>query len=116
VFCLFFGWCSVFGLRQGERDCGAGRVKACRWVLVGSVSIGKVTWVPVNRTWFAAQGGEVVQQAAEAAVEVPGWVVLAGGFGLGGRGAAGLGDRVVRGGRVLVGEGERGQGPGAGAR
>ena len=26
--------------------------KACRWALVGSVSIGMVTWVPVNRTWL----------------------------------------------------------------
>src|SRR6266581_4549664 len=25
---------------------------ACRWALVGSVSIGMVTWVPVNRTWL----------------------------------------------------------------
>ena len=28
------------------------RVKASRWVLVGSVSIGTVTRVPVNRTWL----------------------------------------------------------------
>ena len=26
--------------------------KACRWMLVGSVSIGMVTWVPVYRTWL----------------------------------------------------------------
>ena len=26
--------------------------KACRWALVGSVSIGMVTWVPVYRTWL----------------------------------------------------------------
>ena len=26
--------------------------KGCRWVLVGSVSIGMVTWVPVYRTWL----------------------------------------------------------------
>jgi hypothetical protein len=26
--------------------------KACRWVLVGSVSIAMVTWVPVYRTWL----------------------------------------------------------------
>jgi hypothetical protein len=26
--------------------------KACRWVLVGSVSISMVTWVPVYRTWL----------------------------------------------------------------
>ena len=28
------------------------RSKAWRWVLVGSVSIGMVTWVPVYRTWL----------------------------------------------------------------
>jgi hypothetical protein len=28
------------------------RLKAWRWVLVGSVSIGMVTWVPVYRTWL----------------------------------------------------------------
>jgi len=28
------------------------RMKASRWVLVGSVSIAVVTWVPVNRTWL----------------------------------------------------------------
>jgi len=26
--------------------------KACRWVLVASVSVGMVTWVPVYRTWL----------------------------------------------------------------
>ena len=26
--------------------------KACRWTLVGSVSIGMVTWVPVYWTWL----------------------------------------------------------------
>jgi hypothetical protein len=26
--------------------------KACRWMLVGSVSIGMVTWVPVYWTWL----------------------------------------------------------------
>ena len=26
--------------------------KACRWVLVGSVSIAMVTWVPVYLTWL----------------------------------------------------------------
>jgi hypothetical protein len=47
------------------------RVKASRWVLVGSVSMGMVTWVPVNRTWLRAQDGQVLQQAAEAAVGCP---------------------------------------------
>ena len=26
--------------------------KACRWMLVGSASIGMVIWVPVYRTWL----------------------------------------------------------------
>jgi hypothetical protein len=30
----------------------ARRLKASRWVLVGSVSIGTVTWAPANRTWL----------------------------------------------------------------
>jgi hypothetical protein len=52
----------------------------------------------------------VVDQAAEAVVGAAGRVVLAGGLGLGGGGAAGRGDRVVLLGRVLAGEGERGPG------
>src|SRR5207302_10389619 len=59
----------------------------------------------------AGQGGQVVQQAAEAAVGAAGRVVLAGGLGPGGCGAAGLGDGVLGDGRVLVGEGERRPGP-----
>ncbi len=43
---------------------------------MGSVSIGTVTWVVVNRTWFAGQGGQEVEQAAEAAVGPPGRVAL----------------------------------------
>jgi hypothetical protein len=43
----------------------------------------------------------VGQEAAEAAVGAAGVVVLVGGFGLGGRGAAGGGDGVAAGGRVL---------------
>src|SRR4029077_20048740 len=42
----------------------------------------------------AGQGGQVLQQAAEAAVGLPGRVVLAGGLGLGGSGAAARGRRV----------------------
>ena len=55
----------------------------------------------------AGQGGQVVQQAAEGVVGLAGRVVLAGGFGLGVRGASGRGDRVRWDGRVLVGEGQR---------
>ena len=49
--------------------------KACRWVLVRSVSIGAVAG-PVKRTWFAGQGGQVLQQAAEAAVGASGLIML----------------------------------------
>jgi hypothetical protein len=31
------------------------RLKASRWAAVGSVSIGTVTWLPVNRTWLATR-------------------------------------------------------------
>ena len=50
------------------------RWKACRWVLVGSVSIGMVTWVPVVPDLVAGQGGQVLEQASEAVVGLPGGV------------------------------------------
>src|SRR6266508_6955224 len=55
----------------------------------------------------AGEGGQVVEQAAEAAVGVPVLVVLAGGLGPGVGGALGGGDGVVALGCCLVGEGER---------
>ncbi len=87
------------------------RLKASRCVLVGSVSIGRVTWVAANRTWLRVRVARWSQQVAEAAVGLPGRVALGGGLGLRGRGAAGRGDGVARGGRVLVGEGQRRPGP-----
>ena len=50
--------------------------KACRWTVVGSASIAMVTWVPVLPDLVAGQGGQVLQQAAEAAAGLPGRVVL----------------------------------------
>ena len=44
------GWCSGYVKVSGI---GAPMSwKACRWALVGSVSIAMVTWVPVYRTWL----------------------------------------------------------------
>jgi hypothetical protein len=44
------GWCSGYFKVSGIAV--PMRWKACRWAVVGSVSIGMVTWVPVNRTWL----------------------------------------------------------------
>src|SRR5208337_434255 len=59
----------------------------------------------------AGQGGQVLEQAAEAVVRAAGPVVLAGGLGLRRGGAPGGGDRVVLRRRVLVGVGQRRPGP-----
>ena len=52
------------------------RSKACRWVLVGSASIGTVTAGAGEPDLVAGQGGQVLEQAAEAAVGAAGRVVL----------------------------------------
>ena len=101
----------AFWLRQGQRDrsadelegppLGAGRLGEHR---DGDLGSGVADLV-------AGQRGQVLQQAAEAAVGLPGRVVLAGRLGLRRRGAAGRGDRVSLLRRVLVGEGQRGPGP-----
>ena len=80
--------------------------KACRWALVGSVSIGTATSVPVNRTWLRVKVARCSSRARKLRIS-DGRVVLARGLGLGAGGTAGGGDRAGRGGRVLVGEGER---------
>ena len=87
----------MFWLLQGQRDrgadevegfpLGAGRLGEHRH---GDGSAGEPDLV-------AGQGGEVLEQAAEAAVGTAGCIALAGGLGLGGGGAAGRGDRVLRG-------------------
>ena len=48
------------------------RWKARRWVLVGSVSIGTSDLGAGEPDLVAGQGGEVLQQAAEAGVGLPG--------------------------------------------
>jgi hypothetical protein len=50
--------------------------KSCRWVLVGSVSIVMVIWVPGAADLVAGQRRQVLGQAAGAAVGLPGLVVL----------------------------------------
>ena len=43
--------------------------KACRWVLVGSVSIAMVTWVPVYRTWLHFSAAQVSELADATTVQ-----------------------------------------------
>ncbi len=100
----------AFWLLQGQRDCGAeeGERLALDTGRLGEHRDGDLgAGVP---DLVAGQRGQVLDQAAEAVVRAPGRVVLAGRLGLGGRGAAGRGDRVVLGRRVLVGVGQRGSG------
>ena len=86
------------------------RSKACRWVLVGSGEHRDGGGGSGEADLVTGQGGQVAERAAEAAVGLPSRAALAGGLSVGGRGAAGRGDRVVRGGRVLAGEGQWGPG------
>jgi hypothetical protein len=69
----------VFWLLQGERDGGTDEVE-CLPLFAGRLGE------------HVGAGGQVAEQAAEAAVGPTGWVLLDGGFGLGG-GAAGWCDR-----------------------
>jgi len=104
AFTAMAGWSSW--LLQGERDrgideleclsLGAGRLGEHR---DGGGGAGEADLV-------AGQGGQVLEQAAEAVVGLPGRVVLAGGLGLRGRRSAGGCDGVVPPGRVLIGEGQ----------
>jgi hypothetical protein len=57
------------------------RLKASRWALVGSASIGTVARVPGEPDLVASEGGQVLEQAAEAAVGAAGLVMLPGGLG-----------------------------------
>ncbi len=100
------GW-AAFWLLQGQRDRGADEVEG---FLLGTGRLGEYRHGDGGSgepDLVAGQGGQVLQQSAEAAVGAAGGIALAGGLGLGGGGAAGGGDRAGRGGRVLVGEGER---------
>ena len=81
--------------------------KARRWSGVGSASMGDVGVGAVVADLVAGEGGQVVEQAAEAAERVAVGVVFAGGLGVGVGGALGGGDGVVALGWVFVGEGQR---------
>jgi hypothetical protein len=50
AFAVVAGWCS--GYFEVSGIAAPMSSKACRWALVGSVSIAMVTWVPVYRTWL----------------------------------------------------------------
>ena len=94
-------------LLYGERDRGADELEG---LALGAGRLGEHRdgdLGPGEADLVAGQGGQVVQQAAEAAVGAAGRVVLAGGLGLGAGRTPGRGDRIGRRGRVLVGEGER---------
>jgi hypothetical protein len=53
---LIWGFAALAGSRSGYfKMSGIGKPmssKACRWVLVGSASIGTVVRVPAKRTWL----------------------------------------------------------------
>src|SRR5580658_4174142 len=96
------GW-----LLQGEGDRGADEVEG---VALGAGGLGQYWHGGAGSgeaDLVAGQGGEVLEQAAEAVVGAAGRVVLARGLGLRPGGAPGRGDRVVLLGRVLVSEGQR---------
>ena len=80
------------------------RSKARRWSGVGSASMGTSVPVSLVADLVAGEGGQVVEQAAEAAQWVAGGVVFAGGLGVGVGGALRGCDGVVALGWVFVGE------------
>ena len=92
----------MFRLLQGEWDRGADEIEG---LPLGAGRLGE-HWDGGGGSGeadlVAGQGGQVVQQAAEAAIGAARRIVLAGGLGLCPGGALGGGDGVVRGGRVFV--------------
>ena len=85
----------MFWLPQGDRDRGADELEGFP---LGAGGLGQHRHGGAGAgepDLVAGQGGQVLEQAAEAAVGLPGRVVLAGGLGLGAGGAPGGGDRVV---------------------
>ena len=85
----FTGWARVeFWLRQGQRDRGADELEG---LPLGAGRLGEHRDGDPGSgepDLVAGQGGQVLQQAAEAPVGLPGWIVLIGRLGLGGRRAA----------------------------
>src|SRR5271155_2830381 len=95
----------AFWLLQGERD---RRADECEGLALGAGRLGEHRHGGGGARepdLVTGQGGQVLQQAAEAVIGLPGLVVLVGGLGLGGRGAAGRGGRGGRGGGGVVGGG-----------
>src|SRR5207253_10805608 len=95
-----FCWC----LLQGERDGGAEQGEGLP--LHGGGGDDLVDLLAADGDGVAGEGGQVVDQVAEAVGGLPGGGGLVRGLVLGGGGAGGGGDGVVPGGRVLVGVGE----------
>ena len=96
-----------FWLLQGERDGNADQVEGFALGAGGLGEHGHGGLGADKADLVAGQRGQVLEQAAEAAVGAPGRVVLGRGLGLGAGRAAGRGDGVFLPGRVLAGEGQR---------
>src|SRR6476660_2112263 len=93
-----------FWLRGGQGDWGADEVEGAALVGGGFGEHGDVGVGVVVADLVAGQGGQVIEQAAEAAQWGAVGGLVTGGFGLGGGGALCGGDWVVAAGWVLVGE------------
>src|SRR6266536_1653949 len=99
--CAGVVWC----LREGERD---GRAEEFEGAALGGGGCGEDVEVAVGEDGgVAGEGGEVVEQAAEAADGVVVGVGFGAGFGGGGVGSFRGGDGVVAVGWLLVGVGQR---------
>ena len=96
----------MFWLLQGEGDSGSYEVEGFPLFAgrLGEHRYGR--WCAGEADLVTGEGGQVGEEAAEAAVGAAVFVALAGGLGLGVGGAGGRGDGVGAGGRVLVGEGQ----------
>src|SRR6478736_569454 len=93
-----------FWLRGGQGDWGADEVEGAALVGGGFGEHGDVGVGVVVADLVAGQGGQVIEQAAEAAQWGAVGGLVTGGFGLGGGGALCGGVWVVAAGWVLVGE------------
>ncbi len=97
-------WVWLFWLRGGEWDGGVDEVEGAALIWRGFGEHGDVGAGAGVADLVAGQGGEVVEQAREAAQRIAKFVVLGGGLGVGVGGALGGGDGVVPLGWVFVGE------------
>jgi hypothetical protein len=99
----------LFWLRQGQRD---GRADQLEGVPLGGCGLGEHGDLGASAgeaDLVAGQGGQVLEQAAEAAIRLSGRVVLVWGLGQGAGCALCRGDGVPAFWRVLVGLGQLGQ-------